>query len=105
MAIIVITGDQSAADLLGNSLRNTAISSGKGALLVKADQDGAVQHQIEKIIAGDVFVEGTPADAVNWKPDPQVVFVNAGEAFLAQFEAACPGFTVKLGPVSRLSLG
>lgn len=106
MAIIVITGDASATSLLADSLRSTAINGGRGALLVRGtEQDEAeVQHLLEKIIVADVFAVGTPAESINWKNDPQVILVNEGEAKLAEFEAACPGFTAKFGPVSRMSL-
>jgi hypothetical protein len=101
--ITVIEGPpESGKSLLANSLRNAAISSGRGALLIDDHADGEARHHLEKIIAGDVFVPGTPAEAVRWKNDPQVVLVNSGEQRLAEFESICPGFTKRFGPVSRI---
>lgn len=104
--ITVIEGPpQSGKSVLANSLRNAAISSGRGALLIDDHADGEARHHLEKIIAGDVFVTGTPAGEVRWKNSPHVILVNSGEQRLAEFESICPGFTEKFGPVSRLNTG
>lgn len=103
MPIIVINGpDKSANSLLANSLRNTAISSGNGALLINDNLDGDAVHHLEKIIAADPFVKGTDAEKVKWKKDPAIILVGSGEKRLAEFEKICPGFTKKFGPVSKM---
>jgi hypothetical protein len=104
--ITVIEGPpKSGKSVLANSLRNSAISSGRGAMLIDDHADGEARHHLEKIIAGDVFVPGTPAVDVRWKNDPHVILVNSGEQRLEEFESICPGFTKKLGPVSRVRTG
>ena len=105
MSILIIrSANKGAATLLADSMRNTAMSAGKGVILIDDHADGETQHQLEKIIDGDVFVIGTEAEKVKWKADPQVILVNSGEARLAHFEEACPGFTKKIGPVSNMNL-
>ena len=105
MPIIVINGPSKAANrLMGDSLRNTAISSGGGALLIDDHMDGEARHHLEKIIAGDKFIEGTEAGKVNWKSRAAVVLIGKAEKRIDEFEAICPGFTKQLGPVSRMNL-
>lgn len=104
--IVVISGPaKSGKSLLANSLRNTAISNGRGALLIDDHSDGDAIHHLEKIIVADRFVPGTKAEDVRWKNDPAIVLVNAGEKRLDEFEKICPGFTKKFGPVSRMPVG
>jgi hypothetical protein len=106
MTILIIEGPpKSGKSLLANSMRNTAISSGRGALLIDDHADGEARYHLEKIIKGDQLVPGTPADEINWKKEPQVILVNSGEKRLAEFEELVPGFTAKFGPVSRMKLG
>ena len=106
MTIIAIKGPaKSGKSLLANSLRNTAIANGRGALLIDDHADGEAEHHLEKIIRGDSFVPGTPADQVNWKKEPQVILVNSGVKRLEEFEAICPGFTEMFGPVSTMRTG
>jgi len=105
MAILIIDGPpKSGKSLIANGLRNTAISAGKGALLIDDHADGDAIHHLEKIIKADKFVSGTPAEEVNWKPDPQIILVNSGAERLKDFDAICPGFTAKFGPVRRMPL-
>ena len=106
MTIIVINGgDKAATSFLANSLRNTAIGSGCGALLINDSKDGEAKHLLEKIIDGDVFVEGTPAEEVRWKNDPKIILVNSGADRLPELDAICPGFSEKFGPAQYMSIG
>lgn len=106
MTIMHIKGPpKSGKSLLANSLRNTALTERRGALLIDDHADGEAQHHLEKIIAGGAFVPGTAADAVSWKSDsPAVILVNSGIDRLDEFEAICPGFMAKFGPVTTLTL-
>lgn len=95
-----------AARVHADSIRNSAVGQAKGALLLSADTERAEpKHLLEKIIAGDVFVEGTPAKEVNWKEDAVIVAVDGAEKQLADLEKVCPGFLAAFGPKSELSLG
>lgn len=106
MTILIIEGPaKSGKSLLANSMRNTAISGGRGALLIDDHSDGDAIHHLEKIIQGDKFVPGTAASDVRWKKDSQVILVNSGADRLAEFETICPGFTTVFGPVSKMKLG
>lgn len=110
--IIIINGpDDAANSLLANSLRNTQISQGKGALLADVGQDGDPRHQLEKIIAGDTLEESKAfaeragqelIDAIPWKPEPAIILVGEQEALLEKLEALVPGLTGKFGPVTRM---
>lgn len=105
MTILLIKGPpKSGKSLLANSLRNTAISQGRGAMLIDDHADGEAHIHLEKIIKGDRFIPGTPASEVNWKDGVTVILVNKGEDRLAEFEAICPGFTEMFGPVSTMEL-
>lgn len=84
-----------------SQLRNDAISHGKGALIIGPDQVGDIRHLLEKAIFRDLFIPGTQADSVNWKPDPQIILVGVGANRLEEIEKVCPGFTKKLGPVMK----
>jgi len=104
--ILIIEGtDQSAKALLGNNLRNTQISSGKGALLVLAEQDGAPEHQLEKIIKGACLVPGTPANEIPWKEDPAIIMVSEKADVLYDFESLVPGFIDRFGPITTSTVG
>jgi hypothetical protein len=106
MSILIIKGPaKSGKSLLANSMRNTAISSGCGALMIDDHADGEAVHHLEKIIQGDRFVPGTAAADVKWKKDPKVILVNSGEDRLKEFETICPGFTTVHGPVSKMNVG
>ncbi len=105
MTILVIEGSaKSGTSLLANSVRDTAISSGRSALLIDDHADGEAMHHLEKIIQGDQFVPGTAANKVNWKKGPQVILVKSGAKRLKEFEEICPGFTAKFGPVSTVKM-
>jgi hypothetical protein len=112
--IIHITGPAaSGKSLLANSLRNQAISEGRGALLVDDTQDGEVRYLLEKIVAGASLgpVPGMgeaipqPAAAIPWKADPSIILVGDKIGLLGEFEALAPGFTELFGPVRTLSTG
>jgi len=113
MPIIHITGPaKSGKSLMGNSMRNTQISNGKGALLVDDTQEGEARYLLEKLIDGDhlgaISGDGPaiprPAKDVNWKPEPAIIFVGDKIKLLDEFEKIVPGFTKMFGPVRSLDL-
>jgi hypothetical protein len=61
MAIVIIKGpSKSLKSTIAAALRNNQISNGKGALLIDDFQEGELKHQLEKIIVGVPFPEGSP---------------------------------------------
>lgn len=105
MPIIHIKGPKkSGKSLLANSLRNSSIGQGKGALLVDDTQDGDPRHLLEKIIVAVPLTEPTSADKIPWKPDPVIVLVGDKISVLEDFEALAPGFLKKFGPVRVMAL-
>lgn len=104
MTILVIAGPpKSGKSMIAAALRNNQITLGKGALLIDEQQEGELQHQLEKIIIAEPLKPGTPAADVPWKPDPLVILVGAKANTLEQIEALAPGFTEALGPTLRLT--
>jgi hypothetical protein len=104
--ITIIKGPpNSGKSLLANALRNTAIGGGRGVLLIDDHAEGEAERHLERIIAGDPFMPGTPIEDIRWKSDPQIILVNSGAGRLAEFEALVPGFTAKFGPVSTINIG
>lgn len=121
MTIMHITGPaKSGKSLLGNALRDRAISKSKpdgittpfGALLVDDTQTGEPRYLLEKLMDGDFLSEkaGTgpaiPREAkdIKWKIDPVVILVGDKIRLLDEFEKLAPGFTEMFGPVSKLAL-
>lgn len=113
MAIIHITGPaKSGKSLLANSMRNTQIGNGKGALLVDDTQDGEARYLLEKLVVGIPLGEKSgegpavprPAADIPWKDDPVIIFVGDKIALLDEFEKIAPGFTKMFGPVREMAL-
>jgi hypothetical protein len=122
MAITVISGPAaSGKTALANTMRNTAISNGRGCLLLDETTEGEPSVLAEKIIVGEKLpadvrnhfkveaVDGEPVvargiDAVAWKKDPLVIVVgDKGKALLWEIEKVCPGFVAKFGPATGVS--
>jgi len=101
MRIIAInTGNPDTDEVLANSVRNSQIGQGKGALILRAGETGEPRHLLEKIIVAEALPEdGTPVPAadVPWKDDATVLLVGGAESFLAAFEALVPGFNELFG--------
>jgi hypothetical protein len=113
MPITHITGSpNSGKSLLANSMRNTAISNGRGALLVDDTNDGEARYLLEKIVAGASLglepgrgpATVTAARDIPWKPDPAIIIVGDKIEMLAEFEEIAPGFIEMFGPVKTLDL-
>jgi len=104
MSIIVInSSDPNANEVIATSIRNSQISQGKGALIVRAGADHERRHQLEKIIVAKALPsDGTPVPAENipWKPDSTVVVMSSDLFVLEEFEELVPGFKEALGPIT-----
>lgn len=86
-------------------LRDQQIHQRNGALLIRPDCDGEINHLIEKIIAKDKFIPGEKTvDEINWKPSSIVILVGKGQLFLLEFEKVLPGFTEYFGPIKEIGL-
>lgn len=105
MSICVIKGPaQSGKSLIARALRNNQISNKKGALLIDEDQNGELNIQLEKIIAGDNFNTKT-WKSLPWKPDAMIITVGDKDKVLDEFEAMMPGFKEFFGPVYTVNTG
>jgi hypothetical protein len=122
MAITVINGPEaSGKTVLAQTMRNTAISNGRGCLLLDETTEGEPSVLAEKIIVGEKLpvdvrnhlkvelVDDKPVvsrglDAIAWKKDPLVIVVgDKGKALLQEIEKVCPGFISKFGPATGVS--
>jgi hypothetical protein len=132
MPIMHITGPKkSGKSLLANSMRNTQITNGLGALLVDEDQEGEPRYLLEKIVAGVSLGKEAgfgpavprPAADVPWKgwtapiltedgisetefirQDPLIIFVGDKISLLDEFELITPGFLELFGPVREMKI-
>lgn len=108
--IYVVKGPaKSGKTWLANALRNKALSTKAGALLVDEDQTGAPADLLAKLLidmsADDAFGDKrVPVASLPWKKDPTIVFVGKKEKLLADFEVLVPGFTKKFGPVLEVKV-
>lgn len=106
MAIVIINGPtQSGKSYIANSLRNNAVNSGKGCLLLDEDQEGELKSLIEKIIDGDRLEFGQKVDKIKWKKDPQIIVVGKGMEVLKQIESVLPGFMGQFEPIYNVKTG
>lgn len=101
MQIISInTGNATTDETLANSVRNSQVSQGKGALIVRLGCTDEPRHLLEKIIVAVALpADGTPVSAedVPWKPESTVILVGGAEDFLEVFESLVPGFNDLFG--------
>lgn len=107
MQIISInTGHPTTDETLANSVRNTQIGQGKGALIVRKSQTDnrgnppEPRHLLEKIIVEMALpADGKPipADEIPWKNEPAVILTGGEVDILEAFEAIVPGFNQMFG--------
>lgn len=124
MAITIISGPpKTGKSALGATLRNFAISNGRGALLLDdANKDADPRVLVEKLLVAEHLPDDVPSfrkvgkdakgkevilsgiDALPWKKDPHVIAVDkAGRDLLNKIESVCPGFKERFGPASGIS--
>jgi len=99
MSIYHLKGDKVKCEAEANTLRNSAISGGRGALIMRAGEKAEARYLLEKIIVAEIFQQGKKTvDEIPWKPKPDIIFVNEGISRLTEFEKLVPGFQRKFGP-------
>lgn len=102
--IFHVKGTSAAADAIANALRNSQISSGKGATIIPAASAKDLrQAQLEKAIVGPL-VEGG-ASKQKWKPEAMVIIVGGEpDDVLKSLETIAPGVTKVLGPFHQITV-
>jgi hypothetical protein len=106
MAITIIKGPpRSGKSELAAALRNSAITNGRGALLIDDTNDGEVKPLLEKLLVGVELPETPPKDLseLPWKDDPLVILVGDKQGMLKTLEKALPGFREFFGPIRTLT--
>lgn len=121
--IIIVHGPEDKVEPHIQALRSVQIGKGCGCLLLNKPNgdDHAIEHQIEKLLAGEKLIRGekllvgeshrtdtweAPKDlsGLRWKKDPMVLVYGNDEKILDQFEKFLPGFKKFVGPVSEMTI-
>lgn len=92
---------------LAQALRSAQISHKRGALILDEDTPGEPEPLVEKIVKGMTLPRKGDIDLskVPWKDEPSIIVIGDGGAQrLAKIEERFPGFTLRFGPLTQITI-